>query len=262
MLRTLRNLERYTVQASDGDIGRVEDFLLDDERWIVRYLVVETGGLLDGRRVVLSPISFREVDWATHSFHVALTQKMVEHSPSVDVDKPVSRQQERDQLRYYRHPRYWGHPGLWGMGSHPSLLANASGSDETGEPTDTASGDVHLRSAREVCGYHIQGTDEAIGHVEDFIVDDQSWQIRYLVVSTSNWWFGKKVLIAPQWATRISWEERAVYVDMTRQGIKSSPEWNPAAGVNREYESRLYDYYGRPLDWADGDSAVDARAQQ
>jgi len=83
-----------------------------------------------------------------------------------------------------------------------------------------------------------------------------------MVIDTSNWWFGKKALIAPQWATRISWEERKVYVDMSRQGVKQSPEWNPEAGVNREYESRLYDYYGRPLDWANGDSAQDAKSPQ
>ena len=121
-------------------------------------------------------------------------------------------------------------------------------SDETG--------DVHLRSANEVRGYHIQGSDDAIGHVEDFIVDDETWQVRYLVIDTSNWWFGKKALVAPHWASRVSWEERKVHVDLSRQTIKNSPEWNASAAVNREYEARLYDYYGRPLYWGSGDQTA------
>lgn len=70
------------------------------------------------------------------------------------------------------------------------------------------------------------------------------------MIDTSNWWFGKKVLVAPQWASRVSWEEEKVYVDLSRKTIKHSPEWNPTEGINREYESRLYDYYGRPAYWA------------
>jgi len=93
------------------------------------------------------------------------------------------------------------------------------------------------------------GTDETIGHVEDFIVDDETWQVRYLVIDTSNWWFGKKVLVAPHWAKSISWADRMVHVDMSRDAIKNSPEWNPTAGVNRKYELELYDYYGRPVYW-------------
>jgi hypothetical protein len=254
MLRSLKDLERYTVCATDGDIGSVVNFLLDDERWIVRYLVVQTGGplFLDGRLVLISPISFLQADWATQRFHLALTMDKVKNSPSIDAEKPVSRQHERDYYRYFGYPYYWGYSGLWGMGAYPGLLAQGGWTDEPDEHT-AESGDVHLRSAREVRGYHIQGSDEAIGHVEDFIVDDESWEIRYLVIDTSNWWGGKKVLVAPQWTSRISWSESMVYLDLSRQEIKKSPEWNPKAAVNREYEARLYDYYGRPVYWKGGE---------
>jgi hypothetical protein len=248
MLRSLKEFERYKVNATDGDIGSVADFLLDDEGWTIRHLVVETGGFLDGHQVLISPISFREVDGSTSIFHLALTVDKVKNSPSVDVDKPVSRQHERDYYGYYGYPYYWGSAGMLGAGDDPSTLAvNAWYNPFT--TSSEESGDVHLRSAQEVRGYHIQGSDESIGHVDDFIVDDVTWAIRYLVIDTSNWWIGKKVLIAPHWATRVSWEERNVYVDMARQAIKDSPEWNAYAAVNREYEIRLYDYYGRPVYW-------------
>jgi hypothetical protein len=251
MFRSLKNLERYAVSATDGDVGTVVNFLLDDERWVVRYLVVETGTFFNERRVLISPISFRRAEWSTHRFEVALTMDKIKKSPSIDTDKPVSRQHELDYHAYYGYPYYWGYSGIWPMGGYPSLPAAAQRNDIPAKEPDK-SGDVHLRSAKEVRGYGIQGSDGAIGHVDDFIVDDESWEVRYLVVDTSNWWFGKKVLLAPHWANRVGWDERKVFIDLSRQAVKSGPEWNVAAAVNREYEVRLYDYYGRPVYWAGG----------
>jgi sporulation protein YlmC with PRC-barrel domain len=252
MLRSLRDLEQYTVSATNGDVGSVVDFLLDDERWAVRYLVVETGSFLHGSKVLISPISFRQVEWPTRRFHLALTMEKVKNSPSIDVDKPVSRQHEFDYYRYYGHPGYWNNSGIWGMGAYPGQLAAGSLSEAPVELSEK-SGDVHLRSAGEVRGYGIQGNDDAIGQVDDFIVDDETWQVRYLVIDTSNWWFGKKVLVAPHWASRVVWEEGKVYVALSRDEIKNSPEWDATAAVNREYEARLYDHYGRPGYWVSGD---------
>jgi hypothetical protein len=247
MLRSLKDLERYKVSASDGDIGSVVNFLLDDERWAIRYLVVDTGGLFSGRRVLISPISFGTADWSTQRFQVALTMDKVKNSPNIDLDKPVSRQHERDYSGYYGYPYYWGYGAIWGMGPNPTMLATGKWDEPIAERADT--GDVHLRSVNEVRGYHIQGTDDAIGHVEDFIVDDHTWEVRYLVIDTSNWWFGNKVLIAPRWADSVSWYERKVHVAMTRQAIKDSPLWNASSAVERDFEARLYDYYGRPFYW-------------
>ena len=117
------------------------------------------------------------------------------------------------------------------------------------------------RSDKEIRGYHIQGSDEAIGHIQDCIVADETWEVRYLVVDASNWWLGKSVLIAPHWATRISWNEMKVFVDLTRQKVKDSPEWNAETAINREYETRLYDYDGRPADWTPGGFAESARPE-
>ena len=260
MLRSLKDLERYTVNATDGDLGTVVNFLLDDQRWIVRYLVVESGGFLDGRRVLISPIFFRQAEWLTRRFHLALTIDKVKKSPSVNLDQPVSRQHEQDYYGYYGYPHYWGGEGIWGMGAYPGSLMAGGWNEALAQHSAETSGDTHLRSARDVQGYGIQGSDEAIGHVDDFLVDDETWEVRYLVIDTSNWWFGKKVLVAPHWASRISWEESKVYLDMSRQEIKNSPEWNATAPVNREYEARLYDYYGRPVYWASDDSPEDAQS--
>ena len=83
MLRSLKDLEHYTVTAIDGAVGSVVNFLLDDERWVVRYLIVRTGGPAGPPRVLISPIFFRRVDWTTHTFGLALTMEKVRNSPSI-----------------------------------------------------------------------------------------------------------------------------------------------------------------------------------
>jgi len=246
MLRSLKELERYKVSATDGDVGCVANFFFDDQRWTIRYLVVETSGLFDGRKTLISPIFFREVDWSHHCFHLALTKAKVDNCPSVNADKPVSRQHESVYFRYHGTVPYWGYSGLWGMGNYPGLLATEM-DHEKAIVHSSQSGDIHLRSAREVRGYHIQGRDGEIGHVEDLIVDDKTWQIRYLEVNTSNWWFGRKVLVAPNWANGVSWESKKVYLDLSRAAIKASPKWNVSAAINREYEAQLHSHYGHPL---------------
>jgi sporulation protein YlmC with PRC-barrel domain len=247
MLRTLKDLEHYSVSATDGDVGAVKDFLFDDERWVVRHLVVAVD-VFNGRRVLVSPISIRTADWSRQRFYLALTLDALRNSPSIDVDRPVSRQREREYYDHFGYAYYWRYPGAWGLGDVPVTLAGAPPIEATRHPHDPPD-DVHLRSANEVRGYHVQGADEAIGHISDFIVDAESWDLRYLIVDTSNWWLGRKVVVPPHWARSVSWSERKVHIDMTRQAIKSSPEWDPSAGVTREYETLLHNYFQRPNYW-------------
>jgi len=253
MLRSLKNLETYGVSATDGAIGSVANFLFDDKSWVVRYLVVETGSFFDRRRVLISPISFLEVDWAARRFLVSLSVDKVKNSPSVDVDKPVSRQHEQDYYRYYGYPFYWGYAGLWGEGIYPGSLATVEATKL--DPTPSRWADVHLRSVNELVEYEVHGSDAAVGRVEDFIVDDESYAIRYLVVNISQSWLPKSVLVSPDWATSVSWEDSKISVDISRQAILDSPIWDAHAPIYREYETQLHDHYGRPVYWARSDGA-------
>ena len=189
MLRSVSGMHGFTIHATDGDMGSVDEFLFDDEQWTIRYLVVNTGGWLTGRLVLVSPMAFRAVAWDRETFDVALTRQQVEQSPSLATDQPVSRQQEEEYSRYYGYPYYWDGLGLWGAGMYPRM-AYLSAVDSTYGATATEAqptSDPHLRSAREVIGYEIQARDGDLGHVEDFIVDDESWVLRYMVVDTRNW---------------------------------------------------------------------------
>jgi hypothetical protein len=247
MLRSLKNMEEYKVNATDGDIGSVSDFYFDELHWTIRYLVVETGGFWDGpARVLVSPIAFREAEWATKKFHLSLTRDKVKNSPALPHDIPLSRQYEQNYFQYYNWPYYWGYGGIWGDWGTPGNLVSVPWT----KPLEQSVVDnPHLLRTLDVIGSVVVGKDKEIGHIQDFIVDDSTWTIRYVVVNTRHWWSGKSVIVSPHWISKIDGEGEKVYVDLSAQVVDNCPEWSPDQPVNREYESRLFDYYGRPAYW-------------
>jgi hypothetical protein len=246
---TNKRLNDFKIRATDGDIGTISDLYFDDETWAIRYLIVDTGGWLGGRQVLISPFSIIRMDWDARRVDVALTTKQVEHSPEIDTHKPVSRQHEAEYLGYYGYPYYWGGPYLWGPAFYPAGLAGASKAEAIAERVRRASPDSHLRSTEVLTGYHIEATNGEVGHVDGFVLDDEAWAIRYLEVATRNWLPGKKVLVSPAWIERVSWTDSKVCVGLTREAINDAPEYIESRPVTREYESRLYGHYGRPLYW-------------
>ncbi|MFT5905955.1 MAG: hypothetical protein ACI9E1_001560 [Cryomorphaceae bacterium] len=240
MLFKTKKLELYKLKSLDGEIGKVADFFFDDQHWTIRYLVANTGAWLTKRKVLISPYALGEAFKEEHLISVDLTKEQIEDSPFLDSDKPVSRQFEADYSHYYGSPYYWGGSGVWGM--YSTMFGGKVLSDFE-QKKDEKTGDLHLRSVNEVSTYHIHAIDGEIGHVEDFIIDDESWTIRYMVVNTRNWWPGKKVLISPAWIERVSWDESEVYLNLTREAIAVAPEYTDEAQMNRDYEVSLYKHY-------------------
>ncbi len=246
MLRSSKELRGYTMSAADGDVGEVHEFYFDDLAWIVRYLVVDTGGWLEGERVLISPLSLGIPNWEDHRFPIRLTREQIENAPQADTARPVSRQYEEELHDFYDWSPYWliKTPPYAGNAGSVEAAHILAGRQETlrGEEEPHP----HLRSTREVINYRVQAIDGQIGHVDDFIFDDDGWIVRYVVVETKDILPGKRVLVAPSWFKDVKWLEENVYVDLHKETIKNSPEYDPSAPVNREYEIRLYDYYGRP----------------
>jgi PRC-barrel domain len=247
MLLHAKTLEGYKLDSFDGEIGEVNEFYFDDQHWTIRYLVADTGGWLSGKTVLISPYALVSAHKKENTIEVNLTKQQITDCPSPDSDKPVSRQFEMEYNGYYGWPSYWGGPSTWGAYHIPVRDPDLFGT--TSEDEEQA-GDPHLRSTDEVQGYHIQATDGEIGHVVDFIIDDQTWAIRYLVVDTSNWWLGKKVLISPEWIERVSWVDNKVFVKLTCDAIKASPEYNEESSISRDYESGLFRHYGADGYWS------------
>jgi hypothetical protein len=244
MLANATQLKGLVIQATDGEIGTVDQLYFDDETWAIRYLTVETGGWLGGREVLISPVSVMATDWQGKRLEVALTKKQVEGSPDIDTHRPVSRQDEATYLGYYGYPYYWGF--------YPAGLADPTANYNNEVQADKIrreSTNSHLRSTEAVTGYSIEAADGEIGHVDGFVIDDASWAIRYMEVATRNWWPGKKVLVSPSWIERVSWTDSTVYVGLSRKAIQTGPEFDKSAPITREYEDRLYAHYGLAPYW-------------
>ena len=247
-------LKGFAIEASDGKIGAVSDFLFDDKTWKTRWMVVDTGSWLTGRKILVHPSAMGQPDYGREQVPVRLTRQQVKDSPDILSDAPVSRQMETNLYGYYGWDPLWGGGNY--LGGYASGMGGAfdaapyrfdSGLLEADSPgSSLGDGDPHLRSVTAVVGYHIQAKDGPIGHVENFLVDDETWGIRYLVIDTKNWWPGRHVLISPYAVRGISWSDRDVTLDVTRDKVKGSPAWDPAGMINRDYEERLHGYYGWP----------------
>ncbi len=253
MLRRESEIRGYAIHASDGLIGTVSDFLFDDATWLVRWLVIDTGHWLPGRQVLLPPSTLAEVNHIGHQFSVKLTKQQVSACPEIDADRPVSRQMESSIYDYYGWTPYWGDGSYIGLAGYeggylgspallqpsPELLLKAKEFEDAQRRKD----DPALRSANEVTGYKILASDGEIGHVNDFLVEDDDWSIHYLVIDTANWWPDKKVLISPLSVRKIEWKDRQVSLGADRQKVKDSPAYDPAMTVDPIYEQTLHKHY-------------------
>lgn len=247
MLRSLKELRGYDLKARDGSIGRCADFLLDDETWTVRYMVADTRKWLPGRQVLVTPIALGDPDWQRQEFPVRLTRDQIQAAPELDEHAPVTRRYETWYHEHFGWPAYWQGTGLWGSMAVPrALFQDGEGKIESGPELE----EPHLYLASEVMKYSLRATDGEIGHVEDFILDDEHWTVRHLVAATRDWLPGKKVLIPSPRLERVSWQDAVLEVGLSREKVADSPPYDPSLPVNREVEERIYDYVGRPRDWS------------
>lgn len=254
MLRNASRIKGYAIAASDGDIGTVSDLLFDDQSWLIRWLVVETGDWLTRRRVLLPTSTLGHANEQRREFSVKLTMRQVENSPDIDTERPVSRQMENNIYGYYGWSPYWGsglYMGGYGYGSILNTAGLLAGpemgrSEEERFEAQPRQDDPHLRSISAVDGYHVHATDGGIGHVEDMLIEEADWSIHHLVVDTKNWWPSRKVLISPRLANDVDWAGRSVTLSIDREAVKNSPLYDTETIVDRDDESQSGTYYNEP----------------
>jgi sporulation protein YlmC with PRC-barrel domain len=239
MLIEAKKIKGYKIIGNDGEVGKVKEFYFD------RYIVADTDNWLEDRHVLISPNALVSVNKETESIHINLFKKQIKDSPSLTSEKFISRQFEIAYHLYYGWPMYWDNP-LKRVLNHLTIKNHK----QLELPIkDVKFRNPHLRSSHDVSSYHIQATDGEIGHIIDFIVDIENWTIRYLIINTHNWWAGKNMLVSPQWIERVSWKELKVFINLSRESIKLSPEYSAEILLTRDYETQLHRYYNRNVYW-------------
>jgi hypothetical protein len=225
MLHLAHKIAGATVRGIDGDIGSLEDFYFEEDRWTVRYLLIDTGKWFSGKRVLISPMSVPN-GWGRQGVRLNLTKDQVWNSPEITEGEPLSREGETKVLMYYGYPDYWGAASIWGNFDSPTELI-AGSPKEVVTPARTNGFDPearHLRSIKKSTGYHLHARNGEIGHVDDFLIGQESWRIRYLLVDTSNWIGGRSVIVSPEAVEGIDKDRGLLYVAADREAIKKAPE--------------------------------------
>ncbi|MBN2852927.1 MAG: PRC-barrel domain-containing protein [Clostridia bacterium] len=246
MLIKAKTIQGYKLNSIDGEIGSIRECYFDDLHWTIRYLVVETGHWLTGRLVLISPHSLSNIDAENEVINVSLTKKQIKESPPYDSEKPVSRQYEDEFYNYYGLPMYWSGSNMWGP--YPFIPKEVL--DKTKIPNRIENvWEPNLRSTYHVRGYFLKVNDGEIGHVDDFVIDEETWAIRYLIVDTRNFLPGKKVLLSPKWIDYISWMESKVFVKLDKSAIKQSPDYTEDTMITRNYEEGLHLHYNKKGYW-------------
>ena len=258
MLRNASSIKGYAIAANDGKIGTISDFLFDDTSWLVRWLVVDTGNWLSGRKVLLPSSAMVGLDVKHEECSINLTMQQIKNSPDIETDRPVSRQMETSVYGYYGYSPFWnsgygnmggigylgGYGYMGGLGGAMPISSVARRREEEIADAERNRDDVHLRSVKAVTGYHIHASDGEIGHAEDFLIEDGDWSIRYLVVDTKNWWPGKKVLISPRSVKAIDWSDGLVNINVDRQKVEGGPEYDADMIIDRAFDEKFLSYYG------------------
>ncbi|WP_394175510.1 PRC-barrel domain-containing protein [Guptibacillus hwajinpoensis] len=251
MLVSENEVYRYSIDTSDGEKGVLKQLYFDDEHWTIRYLVVDTHKWIPGRKVLLSPLSIDHLDHENEAISVSLTSEEVKDSPDIDTEQPISRKHEMEINRHFSWPYYWVGTGAWGGGMYPRpfMAEDMVEEDSHLQSSNEEEDENHLRSTKEIAGYHIHATDGEIGHVKDFIFDQETWKLRYFVIDTKNVLPGKEVLLSTKWVTDIHWQDRTVQVNVKKEDIRNAPEYRLNEPISRRFEEDLHTHYGKTGYW-------------
>lgn len=259
MLFAASGLIGRAVAARDGRIGAVKDFLVDDERWRVRWMVVDTGHWLPGRKVLIHPSAIAPIHLPPRpalpmlsfgeqmAVAVNLTARQVEASPDAREDEPVTGQLEQRLFEHYGWDPFWAASEFGGDAAvtEPSGLPLPAEMAE-GRAGEAPPGDPHLGSAAALKGFAVHGADGEVGSLDNAMLDDVRWTVRRLVVSTRRWLQGKLVQIPVHVVAEVDWRGRRIDLNVARERVNSAPAWDPLAIADEIAEERMWGPFGWP----------------
>lgn len=243
MKEGLSNLIGYSIETRDGLKGTVKDFLFDEEKWVVRYLVADLGIVFSGKKVVIPRAFLQQPDWTNEHFPIDLSKSDLEKCPPLESEPTISREYEETLNRHYEIENYWAFPYIPPL-SERAIIYPPRPLKVPTKVFDEKNAKHKVRSFEEVKGYHIEATDGKIGHIDDLIVDEMDWQIVYALVDTKNWvpW-SKRVLVGTHWMEEVSYVNEEIKINLDKETIKSAPEFDYSEPITDKYEKQLFKYY-------------------
>ena len=234
MLFNIHSLLGLSLSATDGEAGKIEEIYFDDRSWEIRYLVVKTGHWLSGRKVLISPLAFDRSPWDGRTFPVNLTKNQILNSPEMDTNRPLSVQDTRSLNEYYRWQQFIDN------GFYAPMHCDQPDLTEKPSIHCPSADNFHLRSTRETRGFRIHAKDGEIGFVSGFIVENESWEIVYLLVVAKSIFGDQKILISVQDIRKIKWTESKIYLDISVKAVEQCRTFDGSRIINPETVSTVY----------------------
>lgn len=213
-IASFQPLRSRPLEALDGRIGDVRGFYFSDEDWKIRHLIAKIRWWWFKSRLVLIPAyALERINPKENTISVRLTKLRITRATPIEFKKPVSEQQHelRKRLEIMQMPFAPGLPA-----AKRELPSAPIGTDDSVAEIAAATGqDPHLRSSEELrFHYTLRAHDVKIGRVQDFVIDDDQWQVRYLIVQTRSWFRSRPLVLPPAWIDHISFEQRGVFVSL------------------------------------------------
>jgi sporulation protein YlmC with PRC-barrel domain len=214
----VNQLFKFSLGATDGEIGKIKDIYFDDQSWTLRYLVAETGNWLFQRKVLIAPLAVQRSGLENEILDVNLTKEQVKDSPDIDTELPVSLQQESSLFDHYAWPSF-GRAGMgWpttGVLKGTSALINKLEAKEEFDP--------HLRSFNHVSKYEVYSSSVHVGMVKDLILDLSDWSIPFLLMENIVNNNSEQIMIASDKVSAIDWETSRISLSLTKYEINTAP---------------------------------------
>ncbi|WP_188456560.1 PRC-barrel domain-containing protein [Virgibacillus oceani] len=223
MMYYTSELKDYRIDATDGEMGKIQDLYFDDHSWAIRYAIIDTRKWLPGRNVYLSPTSFVKLNEMEKLVEVSYDKGTIRNSPSIPDNQPLTRDTESTLTGYYGWSRYWFGTMLWGAQDRPfaPFADHASERSEfTNELQSYENTEYDLRSEADAIGMKVHASDGKLGVIDDMIVDDEYWKIRYLVLKSAEVPVETYYLLEADSIQSADWLEKDIYVDYTVDSLK------------------------------------------
>ncbi|WP_198507846.1 PRC-barrel domain-containing protein [Bacillus sp. FJAT-45037] len=266
MLLRAKDLKSYSMLASDGELGSLDDFYFDSDTATIRYFVGDTRTWFFGGKVLLSPLSFSNIDRDNERIAVKATKDQIKDSPKPEEHEPVTRKYEKQLSTYYGWEGYWGGADrprdMTGFQAHAPMMPPIfnpevpRNQEEQRLQADAATvkdtefdQDQHLISVEDIKGYTVYSKGGEVGKIHDCVIDDKTWKIRYFVVNVGGFFNKELVLVSVEWLTDVDWKSHIITVGLDNELIENAPELESGQVITVEDETKLHVHYNRPTYW-------------
>jgi len=242
MLIKTEELKEFTTEFIDKVKGTIIDMYFDDMLWNVQYLLIETIGQPKDELVLISRVALGRPDMESRILPLFVSFNSRGGEQKGTAANPASRKIKKESRPLiFRWPLDQIDLDFLEAEEMKNIIIKKLSEEKQLAQSD---GD-HLRSQNNILGYNIFAKEEEkIGHLDDFIMDKDAWKVRFLVVDTKYWLVRKRnVLISPLWIEKIKWRENAIWIDIYKNVIGSSPVYNSNDPLDEQLEMKLFKHY-------------------